>query len=632
MEQSVGAVVATNKMDQADLLRRPIFLGQACSLIALSVTLCTASPAKAQTGDATPPKAYTMTPSGVNIADGSFTYQVTDLSIGTLSLDRFYSGGGGVTRDPDDMFYGAHTSNSFDIFVDPTYSKANPPYFPTEAKPIVHTGLGASGLYVQSQKTGTVASIPSDSGDAETGLLALANNAYVYTNSDGDIFTFNPSVQVAGVQGAGVYNIYSQRIASIKFHDGRLRTFSYVNNELKLVSDSSGYAILFDYVDYSDPILGRTRHLVSDACGIDTSRNYVTTSSTCSGIALKVSYGYSNGLLASVTDPLNNTTSYQHVGAAISCVIPPGSSTCQISNSYTDGQNLVQTLADGSTWHISWGQELDLSSDQTPPEDGNNYATVTDPTGATSHFTFTGTSPVSATDADGRTSGYVYTGGQDYQTINPPSIHYGSTLMSEYLPAGNGYIYKRGGPFNQPLTVTEVPGGNGGLSNHVTQYSYGDLTGSSTYQNIAEPLSIIDPNGNETDYTYATWGGRLSELDPAPSVGAARPLKLFTYVQKYAYIKNSAGALVAASSPIWLAASETDCQTVAGSNALACDTSAPMAVTTYQYGADGTPDNLLLRGKVVSSGGVSLRTCYSYDQYSNKISETKPLAGLTTCS
>lgn len=143
---------------------------------------------------------------------------------------------------------------------------------------------------------------------------------------------------------------------------------------------------------------------------------------------------------------------------------------------------------------------------------------------------------------------------------------------------------------------------------------------------------IVDPSGNQTDYTYATHGGTLSEMQPAPSAGAARPLKLYSYVQGYAYVKNAGGALVASGAPIWLPSSETLCQTYAGSSTATCDPAAPITTTAYEYGASGTADNLLLRGAVVSSGGVSLRTCYGYDEYANKIFETKPRAGLASCS
>lgn len=141
----------------------------------------------------------------------------------------------------------------------------------------------------------------------------------------------------------------------------------------------------------------------------------------------------------------------------------------------------------------------------------------------------------------------------------------------------------------------------------------------------------MDANGNQTDYTYATWGGMLSEMGAPPSAGAARPLKLFTYVQKYAYIKNAGGGLTPAATPIWLPSTETECQTVAGSNTSVCDAGAPQKVTTFVYGADGTADNLLLRGVVISADGQTRLTCYGYDQYSNRISETRPRAGLTSC-
>ena len=97
-----------------------------------------------------------------------------------------------------------------------------------------------------------------------------------------------------------------------------------------------------------------------------------------------------------------------------------------------------------------------------------------------------------------------------------------------------------------------------------------------------------------------------------------------TYVQKSAYIKNSGGTLVSTGLPIWLPDTETLCQTYAGSSTATCDTGAPITVTSYEYGANGTADNLLLRGKVVTSGGVSLRTCYGYDARGRKIWETSP--------
>ena len=55
------------------------------------------------------------------------------------------------------------------------------------------------------------------------------------------------------------------------------------------------------------------------------------------------------------------------------------------------------------------------------------------------------------------------------------------------------------------------------------------------------------------------------------------------------------------------------------------------AVTTYDYGPGAGPNNLWLRGIVVTAGGVSRRTCYTYDHRGNQLSATSPLAGLTSC-
>jgi YD repeat-containing protein len=140
-------------------------------------------------------------------------------------------------------------------------------------------------------------------------------------------------------------------------------------------------------------------------------------------------------------------------------------------------------------------------------------------------------------------------------------------------------------------------------------------------------------------YAYsADHGGMTMELQPPPTLGAARPLKLYDYVQRQAYVLNGVGQLVASSTPVWLPSTETQCQTVANfgpgapSGRPACDASEQKTVITYEYGTNGSADNLLLRGKVVTADGQSRRTCMVYDARGNKIAETTPRAGLTTCS
>jgi len=148
------------------------------------------------------------------------------------------------------------------------------------------------------------------------------------------------------------------------------------------------------------------------------------------------------------------------------------------------------------------------------------------------------------------------------------------------------------------------------------------------------PTWITDFDANKTDYTYdPAHGGVLTVTLPAATAGGTiRARTRFTYVQRSAWIKNSAGAFVQAATPIWLLASESICRAGAfHSSGVGCVTASDEVLTTYEYGPNSGPNNLLLRGRVVTSNGVAARTCYGNDVNGNRISETQPQANLTSC-
>ncbi|MFA6113955.1 MAG: hypothetical protein WC729_08175 [Sphingomonas sp.] len=572
--------------------------------------------------DVIPPKVMTMTPTGISISDASYNYNVTDLSIGTLTLERFYHMSPGTALDPDAMFNGMRTSNNFDIFVTPNYVPATglPFNIPAHSRPIVHMGSAASGVYRQTNFTTTPTVIP-NSGEAENGVLQFVSaSTYIYTDQSGTVYTFNPAVPVVGVN-AGVYSSRAQRIGTIAYPDGRVRSFSYnASGQLKMVADSTGYAIVFDYGSTSSSDMK-----ITAACGFDLSQNYVTASSTCSGATLKVAYGYTGNLLTSVVDVTGQTTSYAYssayVSTYLSCITPPGYSTCKVANNYPNGQTLVQTHADGSVWTVYWGSVFQQDEDFIP-SDGDNQTNLVDPAGKTSTFYFTGSTPYTATDAVGNTTSYRYTGAIQYDSMAPATAA-GSILTEVTLPEGNKYLAENYGPYTTISKQTFQAKPGSGLADTVVLISY-SCPGGTLTPTCTKPITKTDAKGNVTNLDYYAWGGIKSEMQPAPTAGAARPLKLSTYVQKYPYIKNSGGSLVAGPNQLWVPDTETLCQTVAGSNTPTCDSGAPITVTTFEYGANGTADNLLVRGKVVTSGGVSLRTCFGYDAQSNKIWETSP--------
>jgi hypothetical protein len=140
---------------------------------------------------------------------------------------------------------------------------------------------------------------------------------------------------------------------------------------------------------------------------------------------------------------------------------------------------------------------------------------------------------------------------------------------------------------------------------------------------------VIDANGNRTDYTYDTNTG-LMLTESGPAVNGIRPVKRFAYVPRSAWYLNSTGGYTKDPNPIWLLATEKTCRTGATVGD-GCAISGDEIVKTYEYGPDSGPNNLWLRGVAVTVGGVTHRTCYSYDRLGNKISETAARAGLSVC-
>lgn len=153
------------------------------------------------------------------------------------------------------------------------------------------------------------------------------------------------------------------------------------------------------------------------------------------------------------------------------------------------------------------------------------------------------------------------------------------------------------------------------------------------YRTCNRPTQIIDPNGSATNFTYDNaHGGMLTAMGPAPQSGGARPLLLITWGQRYAWDLGANGSLVRNSDPFWVKLSETNCQTTAGSSpSPACDQNGNVLVKSYEYGDDGTRESLFVKGVAVTADGQTLRTCYDYDEFGRKISETAPAASLSVC-
>lgn len=200
-------------------------------------------------------------------------------------------------------------------------------------------------------------------------------------------------------------------------------------------------------------------------------------------------------------------------------------------------------------------------------------------------------------------------------------------IMSASAPGAGSksYTYDERG---NVLTETETAKDGSGQT-LVTTLGY--EAGCANRLTCNKPLWRRDSKNYQTDYTYDLNHGVLTETGPA--VGGVRPQTRYTYVQRRAWVKNVAGAYVA-SPYIWVLSSTSICRssTATGTIPGPCVTSGDEVRTTYEYGPDSGPNNLLVRGVLLAANGKSRRTCFRYDRFGNKISETTPAAGVTTCS
>jgi YD repeat-containing protein len=194
---------------------------------------------------------------------------------------------------------------------------------------------------------------------------------------------------------------------------------------------------------------------------------------------------------------------------------------------------------------------------------------------------------------------------------NFPTSHTSSTGPSEY------YYYTRG-------NLDVLSKGNG----IAIIARYPETCTPATIKTCNKPIWMKDPKGNQTDYTYHEPSGQLETVTSPANAQGIRAQTRYGYEQKFAnYFQDTSGIKKISPTGIWLKTSEKTCMKTATSGDACTGGPADEVVTTYEY----TTDNLLLKGVVVAADGKTRRTCYQYDIYGNRISETKPKAGLTSC-
>lgn len=656
----------------------------------LASTLLT-MPAHVFAQSANTPQAYAtapadhllVTPTGVDLRTGRYDYKQTDLSIGGegdsgLQLIRLARGG---VLGHDEPF--ANFTHNFDIMIaEKRVHITGGDYYHgsgDDFRMIVRFG-GRSETF-DSFTTGPYFEQVSKSATAKltyTGVATRDDVIYKYQALDGTLAVFRPLG--SGDCSSAIRCAY---VSQITYPDGTDLSFEYdvaasgttSATRLRSVTSSRGYLLIVEYDGDSKT--------VSKACTINLAYSLKPATFLCPADAVaSSSYAYTTQgetLLASSTDASGGVSKYQYGsgsnGTRTIGFVKPGSSSPWLTNSYSltpnydtgsageDGVHEVvyrQALADGQSYDIfmqtasgdtegtidqrAGGDIADASGHRTEVRYGFPKYPYTltpgynpdvprnvsgggprDPSAA---YQLT-SGPISIRDPLGRVTTFDYCDPTIAASLaaSEPDRCVVTPLRSYTDPEG----IKTELTYSACNSVTQTrrhakPGKN--TPDAVLTVTYECLQP----KYATKPLSLTDENGNRTDYTYdAAHGGILTET--SPSINGVRAQKRYLYGQRYAWIAAGTNTYSKATSSVWVPTQVSSCLTgAAASSGIGCAKSADEVVTTFDYGPDAGPNNLLLRGKTVTADGQSLRTCYRYDGQGNKIAETSPRAGLTTCS
>lgn len=549
-----------------------------CALLAVAGF---ADSARAQQAPLTPPDVLMTSPTGVSMTDTTFSYSAQDLTIGPFKLERSFYGGANRTNH----YFGFGWTHNFDMWVDSgVYGGAS------QTKVVL--GLKTHSFAAVATTNPTNDGSPTN-GD-EGRRVEIKNGGILFTDRDGTEYQFNST--------------FRGKVTSIKSPDGGLITFTYVSDKPKIIVSNRGYALVFDYDGAGN---------ISAACGFNRTATVVTTSTTCASAVIKTSYAYTGGKLTGATSVTGSLASYAYNGwgGALSCVTDPGTATCRYTIEYKPGTSQVvkQTLADGSVWTFACTCVYAAGGADPYQDDSTGW---TDPSGVGKSFFLT----------DGVLKGYFDESGRRYLTnFN------GGVLLFVKAPEGNEWetsINGRGMVVNN--TFRPLKPGVTGYSNivqDVREYPAGSCANRVTC-NL--PLTVTDANSNQSSFTYdQIHGGVLTETRPANKDNIQAVVR-HAYAQRSAWVSNGGGGY-SAEPAIWLPSEDRTCKkgATAGNGCLLG--ASDEVVTTYEYGPNSGPNNLLPRGKAVTADGVTLRVCYAYDAQGNRIAETNARAGLAVC-
>ncbi|GLS26425.1 hypothetical protein [Marinibactrum halimedae] len=150
------------------------------------------------------------------------------------------------------------------------------------------------------------------------------------------------------------------------------------------------------------------------------------------------------------------------------------------------------------------------------------------------------------------------------------------------------------------------------------------------YKICNQPTQYIDGKGNTTDFQYHPESGQIAVVTGPANRSGIRPQTRYFYEQKHAWYLDVNGSLKKDDRPVWLLVKESTCK-VGAASGNGCALANDEIITTYDYGPEGVANNLHLKGLAVTADGNTRLTCYEYNQYGHRISETLPKGTAGSC-
>jgi hypothetical protein len=580
-----------------------------------------------------PPDSFVTSDGGVDMRAGQYLYNKTDLSIGDTQSGM----GIELVRLQDNNLKGhidrfGHFSHNWNIMVTQKNVGSSPI---TRQISVINAAL-ASNFAMTSTADG--ATQTSDQGYANITRHDSGSSYYfTYVATDGTIVTFRNMLDACGP------TLTSCAYASqVVYPNGLTYDLTYDtasssagdNVRLRRVVNNAGFGLVFEY---NSTTTGP--NFITKACAINLAVQTMPATNICPTGVPATSYTYSGNFMTSATSADGQVWTFANSFSTSTSpytlsFFNPGETTAYLVNTITQNTPYKyvtsQAFADGR--NFSYGYQLvpQGETDFTPvgtgyTDNGGNYSFTfgkySKPSSVSDQTRYITPGPEKIIDPLNRTFLAKY-------TVNWPnnSCCRVTTLQTRTTPEGIVKNFTYDGRNNVVQVVTKAKTG-GGLADIVESRTY--TCTAAVCQ--AKPTTITDANGRATIYNYdSTYGTLNSETGPVDSSGIA-PVKRYVYQLRKAWVSNGSGGYTQNPSGIFLLKEERICKTSAtiggGCQAGASDE----VVTTYDYGPDSGPNNLLLRGTTFDATGAAPRTCNLYDNRGNKIAVTMPRGTGGTC-